>query len=232
MHRIKAKIDETRPHTSDRIGFSQPGQRRDRSSHMFVEMIVACRYTIGVLVLAIGAATGCSSDRGGSAISGPSSGPTSTPVDAHSQPIMVPNVHALGAPIFHADDERRKGVIHLDLLSAAAVFRPVDYDIVILHVQSASVPNLVLRVKSQLAASRRVVLDSDGDEQGRILVSAIARAVTGGGSEAEGALIFMVQEGVYAVTPLETVAMHRRRQTSAGKQLSAGNTARYALGID
>jgi hypothetical protein len=232
MHRIKAKINETRPRTSDRIGFSQPDQRRDRSRQAFVEMVLACRYTIGVLVLTIGAATGCSSDREDSAISGPSSGPTSTPVDAYSPPIMVPDANALGAPIFHADDVRRKGVIHLDLVSAAAVFRPVDYDTVIFHVQSASVPNLVLRVKSQLAASRRVVLDSDGDEQGKTLVSAIARAVTGGGSEAEGALIFMVQEGVYAVTPLDTVATHRRRQTLAGKPLSAGNTARYALGID
>jgi hypothetical protein len=229
-------MNETRPLAFDLIGFDQSNQRRGRCSPPLQDMALACRHAIGVLVLMIAVGTGCSrgpkdSARSGS-VAGAISAPTSTLTSASAPPTKIADAHVLEAPIFRADDQRRKGVIQTDLISEGAVFRTADYNIVIVHVQSASFSNLVSRVESHLAASRRVVLDSDGDEQGKALVSDITRAVTGGGPETEGALISVVQEGVYAVAPLDTVATHRRRQTLAGKPLSAGNTARYALGID
>jgi hypothetical protein len=245
-------MNETRAPAAGRLGLGPASPPQGRLSPLPAEASAAGRCAIGALLVMIATATGCGSGRGEGAISGPISdsisgsrsgqassqtsglisGPVSTPLIAPTPPAAIADESAPAAPVFHADDPHRKGVIHADLVSTAAVFRPTGYNTLIVHVRSASVANLVARVKSELAASRQVVLDSDGDEQGKALVSDIARAATGGGPKTEGALIFMVQEGVYAVTPLETVATHRRRQISAGKQLSAGNTARYALGID
>lgn len=259
MHRIAAKKNETKPQAADRAGLGLAGTQ-GRFGPVPAEASAAGRYAIAALALMIATMTGCGSGRGEGAISAQISDPgsgqgsgsvsgstlgsmpgvksasmagaTSMAPIASMPAAIVADEHGLEAPIFRVDDPRRKGVIHADLVSATAVFRATGYDTLIVHVRSASVPELAARVKSELAASRQVVLDSDGDEQSKALVSTIARAATGGGPKTEGALIFMVQEGVYAVTPLETVATHRRRQISAGKQLSAGNTARYALGID
>lgn len=220
----------------ERIGTGHPSAYRGRLAPLRPDSIVR-RCAIGALVLAVAMATGCG--RGEGAIAGATPGATYDAISAPAierQPpgpsVMVADERDAQPPIFYAHDTRRRGVIHADLVSVAADFRAAGYDTLVVHVQSASVAQLVARVKSELAASRQVVLDSDGDERGKTLVSEIARAATGGGPKTEGVLISMVQEGVYAVTPLETVATYQRRQTSAGEPLSAGNTARYALGID
>lgn len=126
-----------------------------------------------------------------------------------------------------------KGLIQADLESAGATFADVAYNTVLLNIRSGDKAQLIARANAELAASRTVVLDSDGSEAEIALVSAVSLAVcrsTGGKTGAVS--ILKVQEGAWEVTPIETDAAYQRRQTAAGKLLSAGNTARYALGVD
>jgi hypothetical protein len=134
--------------------------------------------------------------------------------------------------VFFAAYKDRKGVIQADLESAGAVFDEVTYDTLVIHVRSVEKAQLVALAKAELAASRQVVLDSNGSGAEMAVVSAVAKAISGGGPKTEGAYILQIQEGVFAVTPLESEATHERRQSSSGKHISAGNTARYALGVD
>lgn len=125
----------------------------------------------------------------------------------------------------------RSGLIQADMKSAGIEFTDRGYDTVVFNVGSTDKARLIEQIKSELAASRQVILDSDGGETEMTAVSDIAKAVAGLGTKSEGVLLQKIEGEVFSVIPLEAEATYLRRQIHAGKRISAGNTVIYALGI-
>ena len=128
---------------------------------------------------------------------------------------------------------KHEGVIQSDLESAGTVFSAAeDCHTVLLNVRSAQKAHLIARAASYLVASRRVVIDTNGSDEEIALAADIARTLAGAGATTAGISIVQIQEGVMAVTPIETEDAYRQRQSVSRKPASKGNTARYVLGLN
>lgn len=125
-----------------------------------------------------------------------------------------------------------KGKIQADLESADATFVADGYDVVLLNVNASEKAQVIALARPELEKFRKVILDSDGSEAGTAMVSEIARALSGAGTKTDGALLWQVQAGLFALTPLEAESTRLRRELEKGSEVSAGNTVRYALGIE
>lgn len=125
-----------------------------------------------------------------------------------------------------------KGKIQADLESAGATFVADGYDVVLFNVNASEKAQIIALARPELEKLRKVILDSDGSEAGAAMVSEIAMALCGGGSKTDGVLLWRVQADLFAVTPLEAESTRLKREIEKGSEVSAGNTARYALGID
>jgi hypothetical protein len=149
--------------------------------------------------------------------------------DSQTEPVNEGNDSNLR--LIFAPDKYHRGLIQADLEAAGAVFSDKDYDIVLLNASTGEKSQLVAQAVSALASSQWVVIDSDGSEAEVAIVSTVSREVAGIGLSATAVSIHRVHDGVMAVTPIETEAAYRLRQSREGTSVSAGNTARYALGV-
>jgi hypothetical protein len=128
--------------------------------------------------------------------------------------------------------KKNRGVIQTDLESAGAMFTENNYDTVLFSVDANEKSQLASLALAEIEASRQVILDSNGSDSDKDTIADVAMLITGLGTRASGVLISRVEEGVMAVTPIETEKEFRQRQVAAGKRISRGNTARYLLQLD
>lgn len=151
--------------------------------------------------------------------------------DGGSQTESMKDGNDFTPSVIFAPDQHHRGLIQADLEAAGAVFSDKGYDILLLNASASEKSQLVEQAIAGLAASRSVVIDSDGSQSQIAIVSAVSKQVAGMGLSVAAVSIRQVQDGAIAVTPIETEAAYRLRQAKEGKSVSAGNTARYALGV-
>ncbi len=129
-------------------------------------------------------------------------------------------------------DKHSRGLILSDLGPNHAKFVEDGYDTVLFNVGSLDKKQLVALAKKELAAHRKIVLDSDGSEGQKKALSDASLELAGVSTPSEGALIALNADGSRSYIALETEATYNKRASAANKSetLSRGNTARYLLG--
>jgi|GEM_PF-1397380 len=135
-----------------------------------------------------------------------------------------------GAAVIRIADKGHKGVIRADLEPDYANFADRQYDTILFDVGSPDRQRLIALAAEELAASRQVVLDSDGSDTQMDAVADIAIELAGAGQKAEGLVIFKSDDGGMNLTPIETEASHENRESIVASPLPRGNTARHVLG--
>ncbi len=148
---------------------------------------------------------------------------------AHTEGGLPSNPVPAGVSVILVLPHENKGLIQSDLELAGASFSEVGYNAILFNVGSNSNPALIARAKSELAASKQVVIDSDGSPAGIEAVSKISAEISGLSIAVPAVLIKQSADGGMDVTPLETEEAFKKRTYADGNPSGTNNTAAYVL---
>ncbi len=150
-------------------------------------------------------------------------------VPAHTEGKSPLNSIPVGISVIFVFPNENKGLIQSDLELAGATFSESGYNTILLNAGSKSDANLIARAKFELAASKRVVIDSDGSPAGIKAVSKLSGELAGLEAGSPAVCIEQSADGGMQVTPLETEAAYKKRTYTDGNPSKIKNTAAYVL---
>ncbi len=150
-------------------------------------------------------------------------------VPAHTEDKPPLDSIPVGISVIFVLPHESKGLIQSDLELAGATFSETGYNTILLNAGSKSDANLIVRAKFELAASKRVVIDSDGSPAGIEAVSKLSLELAGSGTGSPAVCIEQSADGGMQVTPLETEAAFNKRTYADGNPSKTKNTAAYVL---